>query len=95
MTQISYESQTTSKFRALLSELSPEIRAEARKAYKLFRDNPRHPGLKFKKLVDNIWSARVSQEYRVLGVVTGDDVVWFWIGAYGEYDRIVDQLRRR
>ena len=59
-------SQTTSKFRVLLSELTPETRAEARKAYKLFRDNPRHPGLMFNKLVDNVWSARVKYLPRMI-----------------------------
>ena len=88
-------SRTTEQFRSLFRTLPSDIREEGRKAYRLFKDNPRHPGLRFKKLVDNIWSARINQDYRVIGFVDDDEVVWFWVGKHAEYDKIVDQLRKR
>jgi hypothetical protein len=63
----------------------------AKRAYELFRGNPNHPGLNF-KMVDErerIYSARVGLGHRALGQVDGEDIVWFWIGAHSEYDKVV------
>ena len=30
-----------------------------------------------------------SHDYRALGVMTGDAVVWFWVGTHAEYVRIL------
>jgi hypothetical protein len=32
---------------------------------------------------------RVNQSYRALGVRTGDEIVWFWIGDHDEYERLL------
>lgn len=49
-----------------------EIRARADKQFASLKDNPQHPSLQFKKLGDRrgqeIWSARVSLNYRALAV---------------------------
>jgi mRNA-degrading endonuclease RelE of RelBE toxin-antitoxin system len=52
---------------------------------------PSHPGLNFKKVDEenNIYSARVGLGYRVLGQVDGSEIVWFWIGSHGDYDKVV------
>ena len=74
----------------LFSDLPPEVQAEAKRAYRLFQNNPAHPGLYFKKVggEDPIYSARIGLGYRALGVMRGNRVVWFWIGGHAEYDRI-------
>jgi hypothetical protein len=46
-------SRTTKQFRALLSALPAHIRQQARQAYRLFRQDPTHPGLRFKKVNGN------------------------------------------
>jgi len=46
-------SRATPRFWAAYRELPPEIKGLARKAYGLFRDNPRHPSLQFKKVHDD------------------------------------------
>jgi hypothetical protein len=46
-------SRTTRQFRALLSSLPAHVRQQARLAYRLFRQNPSHPGLRFKKVHDD------------------------------------------
>jgi len=58
--------------------------------------DPSHPGLQFKKIhsAREIYSARVSLGYRALGIVQGDEIIWFWIGTHSEYDQLVSKLRR-
>ena len=55
-------SRTTRQFRELLAALPRHVRQQAREAYRLFRDNPRHPGLHFKRVHEDppIFSARVG-----------------------------------
>ena len=43
-------SRTTARFREAFSTLSPRVQRQARSAYQLFRDDPRHPGLHFKQV---------------------------------------------
>jgi hypothetical protein len=85
------QSRATRQFWRLLSRLPAEIQQEAKRVYRLFRANPAHPGLHFKKLEghDSIYSARISLGYRALAVRKGERVVWYWIGSHAEYDRLV------
>jgi hypothetical protein len=34
----------------------------------------------------------VSDDYRAVGVMDGNDIVWFWIGKHEHYDRLLKQL---
>lgn len=70
--------------------LPDPIQKLADKSFALLSENPRHPSLHLKS-VGRYWSARVSLDYRVLAVRDGDDLVWFWIGLHGEYDRLIDK----
>ena len=45
-------SRATPRFWAAYRELPPEIRDLARKAYRLFRENPGRPSFHFKKIHD-------------------------------------------
>jgi len=75
----------------MYGNLPEQVRLQSRRAYQLFRRNPFHPGLNFKKVDDenNIYSARIGLGYRALGQLDGSDIVWFWIGPHGDYDRLV------
>jgi hypothetical protein len=57
----------------------------------LFRRNPSHPGLNFKKVdkQNQIYSARVGLDHRDLGQMDGDDIVWLWIGPHADYDKLL------
>jgi hypothetical protein len=46
----------------------------ARRAFALFREDPGHNSLQFKKLrgYSDYWSERVSRDIRVVGAVTSD-----------------------
>ena len=88
------KSFTTERFRKLYRELPDAVHQQARHAYRRFQENPQHPSLQFKKVhpTQPIYSARVSLEYRVLGVVDGDEIAWFWIGSNADYDKLVGPL---
>ncbi|MBO9325362.1 MAG: hypothetical protein J7463_08105 [Roseiflexus sp.] len=85
------KSQTTLSFWQHYRALPPEIRQRARQAYKLWRDNPAHPGLFFKRVKESqpVYSVRIGVGYRALGLLKGDTVTWFWIGTHDEYERLL------
>jgi hypothetical protein len=87
-------SRGTPRFWAAYRELPPEIKELARKAYRLFREDARHPSLHFKKVHDRdpIYSVRVTIGYRALGLLENGEIAWFWIGTHAGYDRLLAQL---
>lgn len=89
------KSSRTSNFRKLFQKLPQRVKETAKKNYELWKINPSHPSLEFKKVKpnQNIWSVRVGIGWRALGVVKEreDKIVWFWIGSHGEYDKILSQ----
>jgi hypothetical protein len=62
-------SRGTPRFWAAYHELPEPAREAARKAYRLFRENPNHPSLQFKKIHarEPIYSVRVTLGYRAVG----------------------------
>ena len=89
-----YKSYTTERFRRALAKLPASVRQQAREAYRLFKQNPQHPSLRFKPVHDTLptYSARVNLNYRVLGTLDGNEIVWFWIGPHDQYERLLKQL---
>lgn len=75
----------------MYANLPEEVQLRAKRAYQLFRGNPNHPGLNFKMVDDRdrIYSVRVGLGHRALGQLDGEEIVWFWIGAHSEYDRLL------
>jgi hypothetical protein len=74
----------------MYTQLPEQVRSQARRAYRLFRRNPAHPGLNFKKVEDNnIYSVRIGLGYRAPGQLDGSEIVWFWIGPHGDYDKLI------
>ncbi len=70
--------------------LDPRVRLAARRAYRLFAENPGHPSLRFKRLqaYSNVWSVRINEQYRAAGVRDGDTISWAWIGSHNDFDRM-------
>lgn len=70
-------------------KLSPTAKRHAKKAYRLWIENPYHPSLRFKCIntSQNIWSARISLGYRALCIVENNAATWFWIGDHDHYER--------
>jgi hypothetical protein len=87
------KSRATPRFWAAYRELPTDVQEAARKAYRLFRENPHHPSLHFKKVHsrESIYSVRVSLGYRAVGLMENDEVTWFWIGGHAAYDRLLNQ----
>ena len=88
------KSRTTERFRRAYITLPEQVRRQARAAYRLFAQNPQHPGLRFKRVHPTlpVYSARVNLDYRAVGVLDGDEIVWFWIGAHAEYHLLLSRL---
>jgi hypothetical protein len=78
----------SAEFWACLERLPANVQQLARENYDLLKVNPYHPSLHFKR-VGRFWSVRVGRSYRALAVDAADGIVWFWIGAHAEYDRLV------
>jgi hypothetical protein len=87
-------SRTTEAFRESLDRLDAAIRRRARAAFARFQVDPRHPGLRFKKVHPErpIYSVRISRNHRAVGLVTGDEILWFFIGDHEEYEDLLRSL---
>lgn len=74
--------------------LPQHVQRQARQAYTFFASDPRHRSLEFKRVHHNssVYSVRVSNDYRALGVQDENDIVWFWIGPHHEYDQLLKRL---
>ncbi len=88
------KSRTTDRFRGALGQLPKQVQIQAASAYALFRDNPNHPSLRFKKIhpTKPIYAVRITREYRALGVRTEGLIVWFWIGSHAGYEQLISRL---
>jgi hypothetical protein len=87
-------SYTTARFREALNQLPDGIRQNAREAYRIWRQDSHHPSLHFKRIhtVKPIYSVRIALGWRAVGVLRGDDMVWYWIGSHADYDRLISRL---
>jgi hypothetical protein len=77
-----------------LARLPVNVQNQARHAFAIWRKNPNHPSLQFKRihLRDPIYAVRIGIHWRALAVMRGDVAVWFWIGPHSECDTLVSQL---
>lgn len=84
-------SATTPDFWVCFQGLPKSVQQRAKDAYRLWRNDPQHPGLHFKRLNTTraLYSVRVGIHYWALGLLDQDVVTWFWIGSHAEYDRLV------
>jgi len=87
-------SRITRRFRELFAALPARVQDQARQAYRLFRQNPTHPGLRFKQVHADppTYSARVGIGHRAVGVRDGNTVIWYWIGSPADYDTLLKQM---
>jgi len=72
-------------------ELPKEVQSLADKNFQLLKADPYRPALHFKKVgkQNQLWSVRISRQYRALGREKPEGIVWFWIGSHGEYDKLL------
>jgi hypothetical protein len=70
--------------------LPQAIQTRADKQFLLLKANPQHSSLQFKKVAvvrgEDLYSARVTLDYRALAVKRSYGFLWFWIGDHKTYD---------
>lgn len=88
-------SKATAKFWKCYRALPIDVRRQAKDAYALFQSDPWYPSLRFKRVHSSlpVYSVRVNKDYRAVGILNDEQVVWFWIGAHSEYDKLLKQLK--
>lgn len=88
------KSRTTFAFRKVFAALPKPVQEQTREAYRQFKREPGHPSLRFKKVHPElpIYSARINRDYRAVGQLDGDTVIWFWVGSHSEYEKLLSQL---
>lgn len=89
-------SRTNERFRKAFDSLPEDVRRRAREAYARWQENPAHPALQYKKVHDTqpIYSVRITRDWRAVGILQGEEMIWFWIGSHANYERLLDQMRR-
>ena len=87
------KSVATKRFWLLFNALPADIQRLAVKNYHLWRNDPQHPSLRFRRLkgTQDRFSIRVGDHHRALGQLSGATIIWVWIGTHAEYDRLVRQ----
>ncbi|MGD1276542.1 MAG: hypothetical protein ABR964_04885 [Tepidisphaeraceae bacterium] len=86
-------SELTDDFVVCFRRLPARIKRQARRCYQIWKANPAHPGVDFKRVgvKSPIYSVRVGIGWRALGLKQGQTILWFWIGSHAEYDRLLRQ----
>ncbi len=87
------EHRATEAFWRAYQALPPEIQSRADKQFALLKNNPEYPSLHFKKVGESrrqeVWSARVTLNYRALALKRPDAFLWFWIGDHKSYEELI------
>jgi hypothetical protein len=81
----------TDDFLDCFGKLPHEVQQQARKNYRLWKQNSGHPSLQFKRVSDQepLYSVRIGLGWRALGLRENDAIAWFWIGSHADYDKLV------
>ena len=84
-------SVATRRFWTLFQALPTEVQNLAIKNCRLWRRDPHHPALRFRRLQgsEDRFSVRVGDHYRALGIKTSEKMIWAGIGTHSDYDRMV------
>jgi mRNA interferase RelE/StbE len=83
------------KFIKAYRALPPEIKEKVRKAFELFKQDPKHPSLHTKKIKgikgQDVFEGRIDKSYRFTFHYDGDEVVFRNIGPHDIVDEEADQ----
>jgi len=87
-------SELSEEFLACFRHLPARIKRQTRKNYRIWKSNPNHPGVDFKRVgrKSPVYSVRVAIGWRALGLKNANSILWFWIGSHAEYDRLLKQI---
>jgi len=84
-------SKTSPRFKKCAACLPEDVRKSAKEAFKLFSKNPYYPSLHFKRVHSTmpVFSVRISLNYRAVGILDDNEIVWFWIGSHADYEKLL------
>jgi hypothetical protein len=86
-------------FWKLFNKLDEGKKEAVKKAFKQFKENPKHSSLQFLKLSSGYYSIRTKLDYRVVGCKKkeNNDVIyiWLWIGTKEEFKSFIKTLKYR
>jgi hypothetical protein len=82
------KSRATPNFWRCYQKLPKKTQRLADKSFELFKADPSHPSLHFKK-VGKLRSVRVSINCRALAVERKKSLLWFWIGNHDDYEKLI------
>jgi len=79
----------TERFKKAAAKLPPEIQEKVAKAFRLFKENPRHPSLGVKRIqgMPDVWEGRIDRNYRFTFHYEGDVCVFRNIGPHSIIER--------
>lgn len=88
---MSLPSLAAASFSEGYDRLPERIRAKADEQFARFRTDLTHPSLRFKKIsgYGDVYSARVTRDYRAVAVRHDDHYLWIFIGAHAAYDKLL------
>jgi len=72
-------SKATAKFWKSYRELPVDVRKRAKEAYLIVQNDPWYPSLHFKRVHSSlpVYSARITKDYRAVGILKDEKIVWF------------------
>jgi hypothetical protein len=55
---------------------------------------PVPPSLRFKRVHEQrlVYSVRINLDYRAIGAMREDEIVWFWIGPHAQYEQLLKRF---
>lgn len=81
----------------MMADLPLSIQVAAKAAFRLFRANPTHPGLRLHRLGESkkgqhlpgSVSVSVTWKYRAIHVEQSGVNIWYWIGSHADDDAFI------
>jgi hypothetical protein len=88
------KSRTTAKFRKAFELLPSEVKQQAKQTFRKWKRNPRHPSLHFKQIhrALPVFAVRIGIHWRAVGIQSGEEMVWYWIGSHNDYGNVLSQM---
>jgi len=78
-------SRALASFWKCYEQLPQQIQKLADRKFALFKNNPRHPSLGFKKK-GGVYTVDIGRSYRAIARERSGNYYWFWIGTHEAYN---------
>ncbi len=94
MNNLQFEHIRNPNFMGLVQKLPQNIQRRTAKQIQVLQENPLYPSLQFKKVSVDLWSIRITNDYRALGYEEDGKIIWNWIGPHSEYEKMLKRSNR-